>query len=70
MVIAEMSTSLVIVMPSCILIWASTTIGGPAVVQLRDYAHGGIKNTTISDALEFHVYGIRVLNCFNEAFDC
>jgi hypothetical protein len=36
----------------------------------HDYAHGGIKNTTISEALEFHVYGIRVLHCFNEAFDC
>lgn len=36
----------------------------------HDYAHGGKKNTTISEALEFHVYGIRVLYCFDEAFDC
>ena len=36
----------------------------------HDYAHGGVKNTTISEALEFHQYGMRVLYCFNEAFDC
>lgn len=36
----------------------------------HDYAHGGIKNTTISEALDFHLFGIRVLYCFNEAFDC
>lgn len=36
----------------------------------HDYAHGGIKHTTISEALKFHVFGIRVLYCFNEAFDC
>ena len=35
----------------------------------HDYAHGGIKNTTISEALEFHRFGIRVLYCFNEAFE-
>jgi len=35
----------------------------------HDYAHGGIKNTTISEALNFNLYGIRVLYCFNEAFD-
>lgn len=35
----------------------------------HDYAHGGIKNTTIREALEFHMYGIRVLYCFDEAFD-
>lgn len=36
----------------------------------HDYAHGGIKNTTINEALKFHVFGMRVLYCFNEAFDC
>jgi len=36
----------------------------------NDYAHGGIRNTTINEALEFNLYGIRVLYCFNEAFEC
>lgn len=36
----------------------------------HDYAHGGVKNTTISEDLEFHMFGLRVLYCFNEAFDC
>lgn len=36
----------------------------------HDYAHGGIKHTTIDEALEFHLFGKRVLYCFNEAFDC
>lgn len=36
----------------------------------HDYAHAGVKNTTINEALSFHVYGLRVLYCFNEAFDC
>ncbi len=35
----------------------------------HDYAHGGIKHTTIDEALKFHLFGKRVLYCFNEAFD-
>jgi hypothetical protein len=34
----------------------------------HDYAHAGIKNTTISEAAEFHLYAKRVLFCFDEAF--
>lgn len=34
----------------------------------HEYAHAGIKNTTISEAAEFHLYAKRVLFCFDEAF--
>jgi hypothetical protein len=35
----------------------------------HDYAHAGIKNTTIREAYEFHVYAKRVLYCFDLAFE-
>lgn len=34
----------------------------------HDYAHAGAKNTTISEAAEFHMYAKRVILCFDEAF--
>lgn len=34
----------------------------------HDYAHAGIKNTTISEAMEFHLYAKRVILSFDEAF--
>jgi hypothetical protein len=34
------------------------------------YAHGGIKHTTIAEAMIFHRYGVRVIFAFSEAFDC
>lgn len=32
------------------------------------YAHAGIRNTTISEAVRVHTYAKRVLYCFDEAF--
>jgi len=32
------------------------------------YAHSGEKNTTIKEALEFHLYGKRIVYCFADAF--
>tara|TARA_B100000965_G_scaffold114772_1_gene94707 strand:+ start:1448 stop:1960 length:513 start_codon:yes stop_codon:yes gene_type:complete len=34
----------------------------------HEFAHAGIKNTTIQEATEFHKYAKRVLYCFDEAF--
>lgn len=34
----------------------------------HDYAHAGIKNTTIVEAERFHMYAKRVVYCFDEAF--
>jgi hypothetical protein len=34
----------------------------------HEYAHAGVRNTTISEALEFHLYAKRVILCFDEAF--
>jgi hypothetical protein len=36
----------------------------------HDYAHGGIKHTTIDEAMRFHRFGVRVIFSFNKAFDC
>lgn len=34
----------------------------------HDYAHAGIRNTTITEAANFHLYAKRVILCFDEAF--
>ena len=36
----------------------------------HDYAHAGIKNTSLEEALKFHSAAKRVLYCFDEAFNC
>lgn len=35
----------------------------------HDYAHAGTKDTTIEEAMRTHRFGVRVLFCFNDAFD-
>ncbi|PHJ55962.1 hypothetical protein VF03_37990 [Nostoc linckia z2] len=34
----------------------------------HDFAHAGIKNTTIEEAIRTHIQAKRVIYCFNEAF--
>lgn len=36
----------------------------------HDYAHSGIRNTTVEEAIVFHRYAKRVLYCFDEALSC
>ena len=35
----------------------------------HEYAHAGVKNTTITEAREFHRYALHVVECFALAFD-
>lgn len=35
----------------------------------HEFAHGGVRNTTISEAVTFHTYAKRVIYAFDQAFE-